>query len=150
MDTKDQSSPPAKRQKLDTSAGIPNGSHSDERSKLKAEAEKRREVRAGITAYVNASNNGFKGILKTRYTDFLVNEISPSGQVLHLQNLELPAKLHQERAQSGTEKSANSGQQVNGKDTSDTAQHVADEPSNGDQDDAGSWEVSKCTNGILT
>ncbi|KAK8194118.1 multisubstrate pseudouridine synthase 7 [Zalaria obscura] len=42
------------------------------------------EIRAGITAYVS-NTAGFTGIVKQRYTDFLVNEILPSGQVLHLE-----------------------------------------------------------------
>ena len=32
-----------------------------------------------------------------RYTDFLVNEILPSGQVVHLDNFELPARKQQEK-----------------------------------------------------
>ncbi|RAL17003.1 pseudouridine synthase PUS7 [Aspergillus homomorphus CBS 101889] len=51
------------------------------------DAQARREVEVGITGYVSADNEGFSGILKKRYTDFLVNEIVPSGEVLHLQNV---------------------------------------------------------------
>ncbi|PYH49485.1 pseudouridine synthase PUS7 [Aspergillus saccharolyticus JOP 1030-1] len=51
------------------------------------DAQARREVEVGITGYVSAENEGFSGILKKRYTDFLVNEIVPSGEVLHLQNV---------------------------------------------------------------
>jgi tRNA pseudouridine13 synthase len=43
-----------------------------------------REVRAGITEYVCPDNLGFTGVLKQRYTDFLVNEIGRDGKVLHL------------------------------------------------------------------
>jgi tRNA pseudouridine13 synthase len=43
-----------------------------------------RELRAGITEYVCPDNLGFTGVLKQRYTDFLVNEIGPDGKVLHL------------------------------------------------------------------
>jgi tRNA pseudouridine13 synthase len=43
-----------------------------------------REVRAGITEYVCPDNLGFTGVLKQRYTDFLVNEIGLDGEVLHL------------------------------------------------------------------
>ena len=32
-----------------------------------------------------------------RYTDFLVNEILPSGQVVHLDNLKIPARKQQEK-----------------------------------------------------
>ncbi|PYI32585.1 pseudouridine synthase TruD/Pus7 [Aspergillus indologenus CBS 114.80] len=51
------------------------------------DAQARREIEVGITGYVSADNGGFSGILKKRYTDFLVNEIVPSGEVLHLQNV---------------------------------------------------------------
>ncbi|KAF2194504.1 tRNA pseudouridine synthase D [Zopfia rhizophila CBS 207.26] len=46
-----------------------------------------KEIKVGITEYVCPENSGFTGILKQRYTDFLVNEILPSGRVLHLKNL---------------------------------------------------------------
>lgn len=47
-------------------------------------SQSEQEQRAGITAYV-ANTSGFTGIVKKRYTDFLVNEILPSGQVVHLE-----------------------------------------------------------------
>ncbi|PVH96699.1 tRNA pseudouridine synthase D [Periconia macrospinosa] len=43
-----------------------------------------REIRAGITEYVCAENAGFRGVLKQRYTDFLVNEIGLDGEVVRL------------------------------------------------------------------
>ncbi|KAF2271850.1 pseudouridine synthase-like protein TruD/Pus7 [Westerdykella ornata] len=46
-----------------------------------------REIRAGITEYVSPDNLGFEGVLKRRYTDFLVNEIGLDGRVLHLVSL---------------------------------------------------------------
>ncbi|ODQ67258.1 tRNA pseudouridine synthase D [Nadsonia fulvescens var. elongata DSM 6958] len=42
------------------------------------------ETDVGITEYISADLPGFKGILKQRYTDFLVNEVSLDGTVLHL------------------------------------------------------------------
>lgn len=51
-----------------------------------------REVRAGIIEYVCPDNLGFTGVLKQRYTDFLVNEIGLDGQVLHLTGTEVPKK----------------------------------------------------------
>jgi tRNA pseudouridine13 synthase len=48
------------------------------------EDDSQREIRAGITAFVGPELPGFSGVLKQRYTDFLVNEILPSGEVLHL------------------------------------------------------------------
>lgn len=46
-----------------------------------------KEAEVGITDYVSAGTPGFRGILKKRYTDFLVNEILPNGRVVHLQHL---------------------------------------------------------------
>ncbi|TAQ88272.1 hypothetical protein B7494_g3369 [Chlorociboria aeruginascens] len=43
-----------------------------------------REEEVGILHYVNSKNPGFTGVLKHRYTDFLVNEIVPDGTVVHL------------------------------------------------------------------
>lgn len=51
--------------------------------------ELEKEVRAGITEYVCPNNLGFIGILKQRYSDFLVNEILPSGKVVHLRTIGL-------------------------------------------------------------
>ncbi|KAK2801316.1 hypothetical protein FQN51_005416 [Onygenales sp. PD_10] len=49
-----------------------------------------KEVEVGITHFVSPDLPGFSGILKKRYTDFLVNEILPSGKILHLEDLGLP------------------------------------------------------------
>ncbi|KAJ9614762.1 multisubstrate pseudouridine synthase 7 [Knufia peltigerae] len=45
-----------------------------------------KELQVGITTYVDPSKSVFRGVLKKRYTDFLVNEILPDGTVLHLRN----------------------------------------------------------------
>ena len=67
-----------------------------------------KEATCGITEFVSPDLLGFSGILKKRYafliaticslsnihryTDFLVNEILPSGEVVHLDNLRAPPK----------------------------------------------------------
>ena len=51
-----------------------------------------KERACGITESVSSSVSGFGGVLKKRYTDFLVNEILPSGEVVHLTNLKFPKK----------------------------------------------------------
>ncbi|KAL1967464.1 hypothetical protein VTN77DRAFT_3249 [Rasamsonia byssochlamydoides] len=87
---------PRKRLKVDDSSpkddsltpSISNGTAVPE---VSAKALKEAEV--GITEFVSSDVPGFSGILKKRYTDFLVNEIPPSGEVLHLRNLEPPASL---------------------------------------------------------
>ncbi|MCJ1468543.1 hypothetical protein MMC07_007172 [Pseudocyphellaria aurata] len=52
----------------------------------------RKEAECGITEFVSPELQGFTGVLKKRYTDFLVNEILPSGIVVHLDNLKLPQR----------------------------------------------------------
>lgn len=42
------------------------------------------EPDVGITEYISPNLPGFTGILKQRYTDFLVNEIDTAGTVVHL------------------------------------------------------------------
>lgn len=67
-----------------------------------------KEAACGITEFVSPELLGFSGILKKRYdfrivlfstlpnlhryTDFLVNEILPSGEVVHLDSLQAPPK----------------------------------------------------------
>ena len=69
-----------------------------------------KEAACGITEFVSPELLGFSGILKKRYafwilvihtlakvhryTDFLVNEILPSGEVVHLDNLKASPKSH--------------------------------------------------------
>ena len=50
------------------------------------------EHSAGITVFVSSNVPGFTCTIKQRYTDFLVNEILPDGQVLHLTSLAAPSK----------------------------------------------------------
>ena len=69
-----------------------------------------KEIACGITEYVSRDLLSFSGIVKKRcvflivlthtladghrYTDFIVNEILPSGEVVHLDNLKAPSKPH--------------------------------------------------------
>jgi tRNA pseudouridine13 synthase len=73
---------PRKRIRLDEPDG------STQSTENSAVTDLDREMRLGITSYVNRSICGFSGVLKQRYTDFIVNEILPSGKVLHLDNIE--------------------------------------------------------------
>ncbi|KAI4107902.1 MAG: hypothetical protein L6R37_001334 [Teloschistes peruensis] len=43
-----------------------------------------KEAKCGITEYVILDVPGFTGILKGRYCDFIVNEIQPNGNIVHL------------------------------------------------------------------
>ncbi|KAI7094838.1 hypothetical protein KC352_g39314, partial [Hortaea werneckii] len=68
---------PSKRPKVEVGSAIAHA----------AEAETEQERAVGITAYVSPSKPSFQCVVKQRYTDFLVNEILPSGAVLHLTEL---------------------------------------------------------------
>ncbi|KAG7208471.1 hypothetical protein KM043_014697 [Ampulex compressa] len=50
-----------------------------------------KEQDVGITEFVG-SHNGFVGVIKERYTDFHVNEITLDGEVVKLTNQDLPRK----------------------------------------------------------
>ncbi|TPX58945.1 hypothetical protein PhCBS80983_g02756 [Powellomyces hirtus] len=50
-----------------------------------------KEEDVGITAYIAPELKGFTGILKSRYTDFQVNEVTPDGQIVHLVSTVAPA-----------------------------------------------------------
>ena len=100
-DPSDESTRPAKRARLDdnaapslsttsTAAPIPTASILSAPATIDTDLE--REVRAGITEYVCPDNLGFRGVLKQRYTDFLVNEIGLGGEVLHLKSTEVVDK----------------------------------------------------------
>ncbi|XP_073838613.1 pseudouridine synthase 7 [Musca autumnalis] len=51
--------------------------------------ESLKEDQVGITEYVS-EGEGFSGVLKSRFSDFHVNEIDLNGKVLELNNLEIP------------------------------------------------------------
>ncbi|KAF3481072.1 pseudouridine synthase [Arthroderma uncinatum] len=55
-----------------------------------SDAQAVKETEVGITHFVSPDLPGFAGVVKKRYTDFLVNEILPSGEVLHLKDTGLP------------------------------------------------------------
>ncbi|KAH3668172.1 hypothetical protein OGAPHI_001926 [Ogataea philodendri] len=59
------------------------------------------EQQVGITEYVFKGQDRVSGLLKQRYTDFLVNEIDLDGNVVHLNDLGFP---EQEEKQSESEK----------------------------------------------
>ncbi|KAM9855000.1 pseudouridylate synthase 7 homolog isoform 2-T2 [Aulostomus maculatus] len=50
------------------------------------------EEDVGILKYVS-DHEGFSGILKERYSDFVVHEISKQGKVVHLDDLTIPADI---------------------------------------------------------
>ncbi|XP_037807201.1 pseudouridylate synthase 7 homolog [Lucilia sericata] len=54
-----------------------------------------REDQVGITEYINVGE-GFTGILKSRFSDFHVNEIDLRGQILQLSDLTIPEQKEEE------------------------------------------------------
>lgn len=72
-----------------------------------------KEAQCGIIEYVSPNLPGFRGVLKKRYTDFLVNEILPNGKVIHLENLKKPSdqqRLSQVASKATQHRNENSGQ----------------------------------------
>ncbi|KAJ9474233.1 Multisubstrate pseudouridine synthase 7 [Pseudozyma hubeiensis] len=104
MDANVLSSPTAKRVKLD--------SGSPDVASPRQDAETRMtETRAGITAYIDPDLPGFQGIIKQRFTDFMVNEIDSSGNVCRLTSLDPPpgkllSQLRPEASKSTDEEAA--------------------------------------------
>ena len=100
MESSSTSPPPAKRVKLDQDLPTLIGCTNNTASTMTAVAGQLQpyngpfsialELKVGIKEYINPSLAGFTGILKQRYTDFLVHEITPEGEVLHLRCLNAP------------------------------------------------------------
>jgi tRNA pseudouridine13 synthase len=95
--------PPAKRIRLSTPEELKdatmagaeqNGSAKPDEDE---ETQLEKELKAGITSYISPDTPGFSGTLKQRYTDFLVNEILPSGRVLHLQSISAPSNKQDQK-----------------------------------------------------
>jgi hypothetical protein len=117
-DHADDSARPAKRARLDdngapslSSAPAPQAAAIAPTAAIDADLE--REVRAGITEYVCPDNLGFTGVLKQRYTDFLVNEIGLDGQVMHLKSTDVPKKekkVDGRQVNGGAERRDNAGE----------------------------------------
>ncbi|KAJ5162079.1 hypothetical protein N7492_007471 [Penicillium capsulatum] len=83
---------PRKRQKIDSTPATDGAA--DVPSAIGAagqDVQLTKEQEVGITELVTADTEGFSGLLKKRYTDFLVNEILPSGEVLHLRSTTAPS-----------------------------------------------------------
>ncbi|KAL1989680.1 hypothetical protein VTN49DRAFT_6877 [Thermomyces lanuginosus] len=107
---------PRKRLKTDVSATIDDVVSITPDTLVANEADgqfqRLREAQVGITEFVSTDVPGFEGVLKKRYSDFLVNEILPSGEVLHLRSLQVPESMGLTRIDTeATAKQANGQQQ---------------------------------------
>ena len=113
-DLSNENQPPEKRQKLDENSSEqcketpsdPKVSHEPleeestyenafQQSDPKQTTPRRSECDVGISQYLS-KHEGFCGILKQRYSDFLVNEINLDGKTVHLTSTELPEVFIQE------------------------------------------------------
>ncbi|KAL2478601.1 Pseudouridine synthase family protein [Forsythia ovata] len=56
------------------------------------------ESDVGIFCYISKLP-GFRGILKQRYSDFIVNEVGLDGNVVHLNSLEVPPEISEEKTE---------------------------------------------------
>ncbi|KAI9668593.1 MAG: hypothetical protein M1831_001032 [Alyxoria varia] len=100
----DEVSPPAKRPKLESDkfapdpkpstadTTVPNEASSNSPGKAVNADTVQKEAKVGISAFVNPYSKGFSGVLKQRYTDFLVNEVLSDGSVVHLESLKVPKR----------------------------------------------------------
>jgi tRNA pseudouridine13 synthase len=118
-DHADDSARPAKRARLDDNAApSPSSAPAPQAATIAPQAaidtDLEREVRAGITEYVCPDNLGFTGVLKQRYTDFLVNEIGLDGQVLHLKSTDVPKKERRDKPNGTGANSSELGERKNG------------------------------------
>ncbi|RUS20161.1 pseudouridine synthase [Endogone sp. FLAS-F59071] len=55
-----------------------------------ADAPQLREADVGITEYLDTSIPGWSGVIKQRFTDFMVNEVDLNGDIVHLRDMALP------------------------------------------------------------
>lgn len=83
------------------------------------------EADVGILQYTS-SFPGFRGVLKQRYTDFIVNEVDCDGKVIHLTSLDAPVEEKQEVLESSkvTNEVANKECQTNNVNSSDYSKHI--------------------------
>ncbi|PWY69790.1 putative pseudouridine synthase TruD/Pus7 [Aspergillus heteromorphus CBS 117.55] len=141
---------PRKRLKTDSTpvtddAALPPSNGTVAEPDLAKTTDEEREIEVGITEFVSDNTGGFSGILKKRYTDFLVNEIVPSGEVLHLQNIpapEAPAQQDKtESSESRKEKPAENGQ--------DKAQSTAQSDAPASTEAAPEFQISEEDNALL-
>lgn len=83
MDDTVEDSRPLKRVKIEGNEAAPQNS----RNEAAISNDNLKELEVGINTWIDESRPVFHGLLKKRYTDFLVNEILLDGTVAHLRDL---------------------------------------------------------------
>lgn len=85
MDVTDDDSRPHKRAKIEQDeVPLQNNNHNNSTTNAH---DNMKEIEVGINTWIDNSRPIFHGLLKKRYTDFLVNEILLDGTVAHLRNV---------------------------------------------------------------
>jgi len=102
-DQLDEQDLPRKRVRLDDNGETSVNSENGVTSRHDIDQQLEQERKFGISAFVT-DKPGFVCVLKQRYTDFLVNEIQLSGQVVHLE------KSHEKPKQQSSSLTTSSGQ----------------------------------------
>ncbi|KAH7128394.1 pseudouridine synthase-like protein TruD/Pus7 [Dendryphion nanum] len=95
-----------------------------------------RETKAGITEYVSQGNLGFSGVLKQRYTDFLVNEIGLDGNVIHLRSTGVTRDKKTKGKETEAKEESNIGQDVRMEDVKVEIEQQQQGDANGTANDA--------------
>ncbi|KAF8534085.1 pseudouridine synthase [Trichophaea hybrida] len=91
-------SPPPKKPRLSPSPAITTPTIPTGTSISQSAAE----AAVGITEYVNPTLPAWSGVLKQRYSDFLVNEVDEHGVVVHLKSTRAPSTTSQQEPKKDT------------------------------------------------
>ena len=139
MADRDESEQPRKKIRLTEPESAANDSPIDTSISLEDQikAQSEQETKFGITVFASP-NSGFSGIVKQRYTDFLVNEIQLNGQVLHLDSLATPEKKPDTKQDAKSEDTAVD----DSKNASDPTVAATNGPTDAPADNAGDQDAS--------
>ncbi|KAH3902332.1 probable Multisubstrate pseudouridine synthase 7 [Saccharomycodes ludwigii] len=88
----------------------------DAPKKLKLTMASISEKDVGITEFLSPQTSGFKGQIKQRYSDFLVNEISLDDTVVHLNDKGFKMPKKEKKVEQGREKGDGNNKRTNQKD----------------------------------
>lgn len=132
--------PPAKRRRLSSSSAPMDGlltadpSNAKTLTTLSDLAEAKRQYEVGIREFVTPGIPKFDATLKKRYTDFIVNEILPTGEVVHLRNLRAPKPKPSKNSDIKSEKPSAVEAPTLPVQTTNTSTEEPSEPHNGNRD----------------
>ncbi|KAJ9317545.1 hypothetical protein DTO271D3_2366 [Paecilomyces variotii] len=115
------------------------------------DAQALKEAEVGITEFVSTGTEGFSGILKKRYTDFLVNEILPSGEVLHLRDLVAPSSMVKKESREDTTDNGAIPTAADSSSTAPTAEtpQTQEKPADAGNSEGAEFQISEEDNALL-